>query len=123
MVSSFLDKNGADLLTKKGVLPSWWLGVEDGRPTRPYMSAERLEELLRDTGFSGTDSVIYDDNMLHQINDNSVSSHVETIFDPREVTHDGDHKTSPISYQVEAISTQRDFRGGLSTLGQMAPPA
>lgn len=87
------------------------------------MSAERWEKEVRDIGFSGTDSVIYDDSMLHQIHDNNVSSNVETTFEPREVTHHGNPKTSPISYQVEATFTQRDFRFELSTLGQMAPPA
>ena len=106
---------------KQGVLPGWWLGVEDGRPNEPYISAERWDKELRDAGFSGTDSVVYDDDTPHQINVNIVSSPVETTLYPREVTLLCDPEPSPISHQVEAMFTQKGFRVEFATLDQMPP--
>lgn len=39
-----------------GTLPGWWLGTQNGRILSPHVSPERWDELLKDTGFSGTDS-------------------------------------------------------------------
>lgn len=65
--------------------------------------------------------MVHDDDMLHQINVNIVSSPVEINFHPREVTLLCDPKTSPISHQVEAMVTQKGFRVEFWTLDQMPP--
>ncbi|KFY38193.1 hypothetical protein V494_04450 [Pseudogymnoascus sp. VKM F-4513 (FW-928)] len=44
-----------------GVLPGWWLGEADGRPHEPIVSAPRWEADLRESGFSGIETIVYDD--------------------------------------------------------------
>ena len=95
--------------------------MDDDRADEPYISVERWDKELRAAGFSGTDSVVYDNDMPHQINVNIVSSPVETTFYPREVTLLCDPEPSPISHQVEAMFTQKGFRVEFSTLDQMPP--
>ncbi|KAL8992696.1 MAG: hypothetical protein Q9169_006904 [Polycauliona sp. 2 TL-2023] len=50
-----------------GVLPGWWLGEGDGRPTEPYVHAERWITELRDAGFADDPSIIHDGYMLNTI--------------------------------------------------------
>lgn len=44
-----------------GVLPGWWLGGADGRPHEPIVSVSRWEADLRASGFSGIETIVYDD--------------------------------------------------------------
>ncbi|KAK6193076.1 hypothetical protein LQW54_012822 [Pestalotiopsis sp. IQ-011] len=50
-----------------GVLPGWWLSVEDWRSNSPTITEESWDGVLRQTGFSGNDMVIkdYDDPVCH----------------------------------------------------------
>jgi SAM-dependent methyltransferase len=53
-----------------GGLRDWWLGSDDGRPDRPYVTAERWDKDLRQAGFAGIEGVVYDDaepNVLQNI--------------------------------------------------------
>lgn len=43
-----------------GGLEGWWLGVDEGRFPFPGISAAAWDQLLRDNGFSGIDSITYD---------------------------------------------------------------
>jgi hybrid polyketide synthase / nonribosomal peptide synthetase ACE1 len=40
-----------------GVLPGWWLGVDDGRKLSPTISRGAWHSVLRKTGFSGIDTI------------------------------------------------------------------
>lgn len=40
-----------------GVLPGWWLGVDDGRKLSPTISRAGWHSVLRKTGFSGIDTI------------------------------------------------------------------
>jgi hybrid polyketide synthase/nonribosomal peptide synthetase ACE1 len=40
-----------------GVLPGWWLGVDDGRKLSPTISRGAWHSILRKTGFSGIDTI------------------------------------------------------------------
>jgi hybrid polyketide synthase/nonribosomal peptide synthetase ACE1 len=40
-----------------GVLPGWWLGVDDGRKLSPTISRGGWHSILRKTGFSGIDTI------------------------------------------------------------------
>lgn len=44
-----------------GLLPGWWLSTEEWRQSSPLATEERWAELLMDTGFSGLDLIIKDD--------------------------------------------------------------
>lgn len=41
-------------------LPGWWLGQDDGREFHPTLNPNEWNKVLRDTGFSGVDSVSND---------------------------------------------------------------
>ncbi|RYP16394.1 hypothetical protein DL765_005174 [Monosporascus sp. GIB2] len=50
-----------------GVLPGWWLSVEDWRAHGPAISQQRWDQLLKDNGFSGNELVLRDhkEDSLH----------------------------------------------------------
>lgn len=50
-----------------GVLPGWWLGEEDDRPTEPYVNPERWNKELKVAGFGGINAVAYDGQLLNNI--------------------------------------------------------
>ncbi|KAK5996429.1 Highly reducing polyketide synthase gloL [Cladobotryum mycophilum] len=60
-----------------GLLPGWWLGENDNRADEPIVSAERWNEELRQVGFSGTDSVLMDDDAPYHLNAYIVATAVE----------------------------------------------
>ncbi|KAK2030524.1 PKS-NRPS hybrid [Colletotrichum zoysiae] len=41
-----------------GGLPGWWLGYDDGRALSPCIGLDEWERLLKQTGFSGIDTVV-----------------------------------------------------------------
>lgn len=41
----------------KGALPGWWVGENDGRPEKPYISGERWDMQLRAAGFTGCEAI------------------------------------------------------------------
>ncbi|CAG8947878.1 unnamed protein product [Penicillium salamii] len=43
-----------------GVLPGWWAGEADGRADEPYISPDRWDKILKNTGFDGVDDVAFD---------------------------------------------------------------
>ncbi|RYP90585.1 hypothetical protein DL770_003295 [Monosporascus sp. CRB-9-2] len=43
-----------------GGLPGWWLGGSDGRRLFPGITPIQWDDILRDTGFSGVDTVLHD---------------------------------------------------------------
>lgn len=50
-----------------GGLPGWWLGADEGRVRGPGISPVQWDDLLRATGFSGVEKLVYDlpDPMKH----------------------------------------------------------
>ncbi|KAI1806276.1 hypothetical protein F4811DRAFT_550999 [Daldinia bambusicola] len=44
-----------------GHFAGWWLGEADGRPTTPLVPVDRWDEELKAAGFTGVDSVVFDD--------------------------------------------------------------
>ncbi|PYH65910.1 type I polyketide synthase [Aspergillus vadensis CBS 113365] len=66
--NKLLAKNGRFLLQKRildtpvtdyvvGALPGWWLGENDGRPHKPYISGEEWDKKLRAAGFTGGETI------------------------------------------------------------------
>ncbi|PYH42430.1 PKS-NRPS hybrid synthetase psoA [Aspergillus saccharolyticus JOP 1030-1] len=41
-----------------GVLPGWWLGIDDGRRLSPCIEPPKWEKLLQETGFAGIESIV-----------------------------------------------------------------
>jgi acyl transferase domain-containing protein/NADPH:quinone reductase-like Zn-dependent oxidoreductase/SAM-dependent methyltransferase len=50
-----------------GGFPGWWLGEGDGRSDEPYVSPERWDHELRASGFTGTGSVVLDNDYPYQV--------------------------------------------------------
>lgn len=44
-----------------GNFAGWWLGEGDGRENVPFVSVDRWNEELRSSGFTGADTVVYDE--------------------------------------------------------------
>lgn len=65
-----------------GVLPGWWLGASDSRPTEPYVSAERWNKELRSAGFDGIETLAYDG----YLNNNIVAMPKATYHQPKRIT-------------------------------------
>nr|WGU20916.1 crs5 [Clonostachys rosea] len=51
-----------------GVLSGWWLGEADGRADEPYISPERWDKELTNTGFDGVEAVVLDDEEPYSTN-------------------------------------------------------
>ncbi|KAF2469547.1 uncharacterized protein BDR25DRAFT_356261 [Lindgomyces ingoldianus] len=45
-------------------LPGWWLGQDDGRRFSPKLTCNQWNDLLKSTGFSGTDTILHDSSNL-----------------------------------------------------------
>ncbi|KAF2182988.1 beta-ketoacyl synthase domain-containing protein [Zopfia rhizophila CBS 207.26] len=43
-----------------GTLPGWWLGAEDGRVLSPFVSSSVWDSKLRQSGFSGIDTITHE---------------------------------------------------------------
>ena len=43
-----------------GLFEGWWLGIEDGRSDRPYISVSEWEDILRQSGFDGIEAAVRD---------------------------------------------------------------
>ncbi|RDW61769.1 uncharacterized protein DSM5745_10441 [Aspergillus mulundensis] len=69
-----------------GSLPGWWLGAEDGRVLSPCVTNAEWDRLLRETGFSGIDTVTSDVDSLpfpaSTIVSQALDSTVEFLRDP-----------------------------------------
>lgn len=52
-----------------GVFPGWWAGAEEGRVLSPAIAAHSWDEVLRESGFSGTDIVLkdFDQEIAHNV--------------------------------------------------------
>ncbi|KAK1976906.1 KR domain-containing protein [Colletotrichum cereale] len=44
-----------------GTLPGWWLGADDDREWEPYVPVSRWDTELRNAGFTGVETALYDD--------------------------------------------------------------
>lgn len=44
-----------------GTMPGWWTGADEGRVISPCVNAEHWDEVLRNSGFSGVDTITSED--------------------------------------------------------------
>ena len=49
-----------------GNFSGWWLGEQDDREWQPYVMPERWDQELKDAGFTGADTVVYDAEQPYQ---------------------------------------------------------
>lgn len=65
-----------------GVLPGWWLGEKDDRYPEPYITVDRWDALLSQTGFAGVDLVSHDG----YLNNNIIARPVADTKRPQRIT-------------------------------------
>ncbi|KAL4875728.1 putative polyketide synthase [Aspergillus karnatakaensis] len=69
-----------------GCLPGWWIGKDDGRVEKPYISTARWELELRQAGFSGIDALCFDDPEDARFNAHMLSTNPAPPCEKQEVT-------------------------------------
>ncbi|KAK2877027.1 Type I Iterative PKS [Arthroderma sp. PD_2] len=60
-----------------GILPGWWLGEDDGRRDRPYVTPERWDQELLKTGFKGVEAMRLDSEEPYQLNATMISRYAD----------------------------------------------
>ncbi|PYH84622.1 hypothetical protein BO82DRAFT_381420 [Aspergillus uvarum CBS 121591] len=70
-----------------GVLPGWWLGEETDRRNRPFMPPERWDEELKQAGFTGSETAVYDNDRPLQTNFTMLSRPIECTVTRRGSVH------------------------------------
>ncbi|RAH68389.1 uncharacterized protein BO66DRAFT_455555 [Aspergillus aculeatinus CBS 121060] len=70
-----------------GVLPGWWLGEETDRRNRPYVPPERWDEELKQAGFTGNETAVYDNDRPLQTNFTMLSRPIECKVKRRGSVH------------------------------------
>lgn len=106
---------------RQGFLPGWWLGEDDGRTHEPYVSPNRWDEELKGAGFSGADTIVYDEPAPFQTNAHIVARPVPKAIKAKRVTLLTDSKGDQYQPQIEAL-LGRGFGIDICGLHQTPPP-
>lgn len=102
-----------------GILPGWWLGEAEGRTNEPYLSPERWNMELCNSGFTGTEASILDAKEPYQINANIITRPLITSTATRRVTllHRPEDVV-PYVEEMERVLKIQGFDVDRCTLGQ-----
>ncbi|KAL5392876.1 hypothetical protein DPSP01_000571 [Paraphaeosphaeria sporulosa] len=102
-----------------GILPGWWLGEADSRPNEPFVSPSRWNEELRAAGFSGVDSLVYDNAEPLQINANIFSTVFEAQTQPeREISLLYYAEKSAAAHEIAEHFVQQGYAVNWQTIDQ-----
>ncbi|KAI4094752.1 MAG: hypothetical protein LQ344_001997 [Seirophora lacunosa] len=107
---------------QQGILPGWWLGENDDRLNEPFITVERWDKELRIAGFSGTDSVVYDNDFPHQINANIVSRPANATTYSKRLALLCGQGISTTARQVETLLLRNGFRVEFCNIDDPPPP-
>ncbi|KAL9010176.1 MAG: hypothetical protein Q9173_004864 [Seirophora scorigena] len=110
------------ILASNGILPGWWLGENDDRPNEPFITAERWDKELRIAGFSGTDSVVYDNDFPHQVNANIISRPANATTYSKRLTLLCGQGVSTTAGQVETLLLRNGFHVEFCNIDDPPPP-
>jgi hypothetical protein len=70
-----------------GLFDGWWVGIEDGRPDRASVTVETWDTKLRESGFSGVETVVRDNTHSQLlVNANIISRPAITMSQAERVT-------------------------------------
>ncbi|EFQ96902.1 fatty acid synthase S-acetyltransferase [Nannizzia gypsea CBS 118893] len=102
-----------------GVLPGWWLGEDDGRTAAPYVTPERWDRVLRESGFTGVEAAIYDSEYPYQFGADMISRRIE-VYPPKGDLYLLHHsKVHRWAYTVESHLTEKGYAVHWCTLDQV----
>jgi SAM-dependent methyltransferase len=105
-----------------GILPGWWLGEDDQRSDKPFVSPARWDQELRQAGFSGLEgAVVFDDDAPYQLNATMVATITPATVPEKKVTllH-GDEWTTEMR-DIKQQFIQSGYAVDHCTLGQVIP--
>ncbi|KAK5987064.1 Highly reducing polyketide synthase VdtX [Cladobotryum mycophilum] len=109
-----------------GTLPGWWAGEADGRPDEPYVSPERWEQELKDSGFNGLDGLAYDAPPPYHLSAYMLASpHVPELTPKKRVTLLCDTASAHTAEQFQQVLLSRGYNVGIHGLDhhfQMGQP-
>ncbi|KAL3291010.1 putative polyketide synthase [Colletotrichum asianum] len=89
-----------------GALPGWWLGQDDGRRLNPGIPVSEWDTLLRSTGFSGVDKVVYDCP--------DVAKHTFSVIVSQAIDDQVNLLREPMSAQISSLQERLIIIGGVS---------
>ncbi|GKT48775.1 lovastatin nonaketide synthase mokA [Colletotrichum spaethianum] len=78
-----------------GLFPDWWAGQDEGRIWEPFVSFEKWDEVLKQTGFSGIDSRTLDRDAALFPNScfstHAINNHISRLDSPLSVLTESTH--------------------------------
>lgn len=93
-----------------GLFSGWWLGEADGRLDGPFISPEEWDGRLRKAGFSGCDSVTFDNVRPYHMNANIVARPALSFEYPKSVTLLSSSHVHPLALTVEKLLREKDYK-------------
>ncbi|KAL9069652.1 MAG: hypothetical protein Q9157_006092 [Trypethelium eluteriae] len=119
LVLTELTQKRASMTVLFGILPGWWLGEEKHRETSPLMSEDEWSRVLRQTGFTGVDTSIWDTPDLSAHHESVLISRarvekeaqsppqVVLVSDGEVSSNAAQHLANELKKPVETVSTSR----------------
>ena len=92
-----------------GVLPGWWLGVEDDRADEPYIFEERWDKELRGAGFAGVDTFFPDQEAPYQFDAHIIARPVQQNKISKQVTLLVGSEISSQAREIETLFVENDY--------------
>jgi NADPH:quinone reductase-like Zn-dependent oxidoreductase/SAM-dependent methyltransferase len=122
IVQEPLKPDGGTLGFIFGLLPGWWLGVQDGRKLSPSLSVEAWDVVLRECGFSGPEMVFrdFEQNHAHETGV-FITTAVEECPTLRDIKEQGRSVIIVGTGQEMEEDVARDLMGPLSDLFVVHP--
>lgn len=92
-----------------GTLPGWWAGADEGRNLSPCVPPEKWDDVLRETGFSGIDTITPDGFM---------NTYATSVFVAQAVDEKVDFLREPLSAPIpSSIVSRKDTIEDLVVIG------
>ena len=105
-----------------GVLSGWWLGAPDERPDEPYVSPARWEKELLAAGFSGAESVTYDEEAPYHLNAVIVARPQVVDLQAKSLTLLCLNESEDLTGEIAAQFQRHGYKVDMCTLYQRPPP-
>ncbi|TVY20219.1 Highly reducing polyketide synthase FUM1 [Lachnellula arida] len=104
-----------------GLFQGWWLGEADNRFEQPFVSPQRWDEELKKSGFSGAETVLYDDEKPYQNNANILARPAIVDKSSKSVTLLSAKSTDSTVTGLETVLKGRGFQVDVIEYPQLPP--
>lgn len=107
---------------EQGVFSGWWLGEDDNRASKPYVSPKRWHQELQAAGFTGADVTAYDLKPPYHISASYISRPVNHVPISSEIwLLTRDSEPCQRAKNVESLFIDKGYTVHRSTLDQPPP--